>query len=205
MGLVDHSIRVERSARARRLRAALPKAFGDFIAGLAPWSWFVTLTFKGDPPASDPALKAILEWLADLQAAAGGRPIGWTIAEEFGCVGGRWHCHLLISGVSHLRRRFWWAEAFRRFGRSEISPFDPKQAAAFYAAKYAAKALGAIHFGGVLAGRELDRMIRTQDGRRRWEEILLDSSAPVATHGIVAPSANIEKQFFRLGLRRWHR
>lgn len=205
MALVDHSIRVERSAQARRLRADLPKAFGNFIATLAPWSWFATITFRGDAPARDAALEAIFEWLADLQAAAGGRPIGWTLAEEFGRIGGRWHCHLLVSGVSHLRRRFWWAEAFRRFGRTDIKPFDPQQAAAFYTAKYAAKALGEIHFGGVLAGVELDRLAHSQDGRRYWLETLAHDSPPSVTHGIIAPSANVEKQLFRLGLPRWHR
>lgn len=205
MGLIDHSVKVERSARARRHRASLPRAFGEFIAGLAPWFWFVTITFKGGPPARDAALEGILEWLADLQADAGGRPIGWIIAEDFGRLGGRWHCHLLVSGVSRLHRRFWWAEAMRRFGRTRIDPFDPKQAAAFYAAKYAAKALGAIHFGGVLAGIELDRLAHTQDGRRHWLETLAHDSPPSATHGVIAPSANVEKQFFRLGLRRWHR
>ena len=48
--------------------------------------------------------------------------IGWVIAEEFGRVGGRWHLHLLIRGVQHLRRKKWWKRAFRRFGRNRIEP-----------------------------------------------------------------------------------
>ena len=48
--------------------------------------------------------------------------IGWVIAEEFGRHGGRWHVHLLIKGVRHLRRRKWWKRAFIRFGRSRIEP-----------------------------------------------------------------------------------
>src|SRR5713101_2035121 len=196
MALRDHGRSVERAASRRAQRARLPEAFGEFIAGLARWSWFVTITFKSDAPSCDLARKGIEEWLADIQAAAGGQPIGWIMAEEFGRVGGRWHCHLLASGVSRLHRKFWWREAFRRFGRTRIEPFNPQRAAAFYAAKYAAKSLGAIHFGGLLAGRELDRMAHSQDGRRHWKETLVHSSPPCATHGITVPSAQVERAFF---------
>jgi len=48
--------------------------------------------------------------------------IGWVIAEEFGRAGGRWHVHLLIQGVQHLRRKKWWKHAFVRFGRCRIEP-----------------------------------------------------------------------------------
>jgi hypothetical protein len=46
--------------------------------------------------------------------------IGWVIAEEFGRVGGRWHLHILIRGVQHVRRKKWWRRAFIRFGRNRI-------------------------------------------------------------------------------------
>lgn len=183
----------------------LPEAFGDFLARLAPWSWFINpITFRGDAPCSDHAMQAIAEWLADIQAHAGARPVGWVIAEEFGALGGRWHAHGLVSGVSRLERAFWWREAFRRFGRTRIQPFDPTRAACFYAAKYAAKALGKIHFGGTFTGVELSSMVRV-NGRRVWDDSLAVSSAPSRTHGVVAPSASVERTFFRLGLRRWHR
>lgn len=207
--LTDHAVTLERGAKMREMRAALPEAFGNFLAGLAPWSWFVNpITFRGDArgkaPCSDAAMRGIGEWLADLQACAGGSQLGWAIAEEFGALGGRWHCHGLISGVSHLRRDFWWREAFRRFGRTKIEPFDPARAAAFYAAKYAAKALGKIHFGGTLAGVELSCVVR-HDGRRAWDDAS-ESWEPVATHAVAAPSAELDRVFFRLGLlRRWHR
>ena len=48
--------------------------------------------------------------------------IGWVIAEEFGRLGGRWHVHLLITGVQRLRRTKWWKRAFVRFGRTRIEP-----------------------------------------------------------------------------------
>lgn len=205
IGLADHAWRQEKWAARRRSRAELPEAFGHFLASLASWSWFINpITFRGDAPCSDGAMKAIQEWIGDIQAHAGASPVGWVIAEEFGALGGRWHAHGLVSGVSHLIREFWWREAFRRFGRTRIEPFDPERAACFYAAKYAAKALGALHFGGNLAGVELSRMVR-ENGHRTWDDSLADSSQPARTHGVVSPSASVERTFFRLGLRRWHR
>ena len=205
MALADHARRQEQWSTRQRNRAALPQAFGDFLAGLAPWSWFINpITFRGDAPCSDAAMKAIAEWLADIQAHAGASEVGWVIAEEFGALGGRWHAHGLVAGVSRLERKFWWREAFRRFGRTRIEPFDPERAGAFYAAKYAAKALGKIHFGGTLAGVKLSRVIR-QGGRRIWDDSFAVSSAPTRTHAVVMPSADVCKTLFRLGLRRWHR
>jgi hypothetical protein len=103
------------------------------------------------PPVNDLALAEIKDFLFLLQEAAE-QPIRWMIAEEFGKVGGRYHCHLLVAGVAHLRRDVWWRTAFERFGRTRIEPFNPAQGAAFYCAKYATKQLGAIHFGGPAPG-----------------------------------------------------
>lgn len=205
LALIDRAVRQNRWAREQATRAELPEAFGYFLSGLAPWSWFVNpITFRGDtPPCSDAAMKAVGEWLADIQTNSVEKEMGWVIAEEFGATGGRWHCHGLISGVSQLNRRFWWSEAFRRFGRTRIEPFDPDRAGAFYAAKYAAKALGRIHFGGTLAGVELSRVVK-REGRRAWDDAP-ESSQGSATHGVIAPSTDAEKSFFRLGLGRWHR
>lgn len=202
--LIDHASISERWARERAARVELPEAFGNFLTGLAVWSWFVNpITFAGNVPCSDAAIKAIGEWLADIQAHAGGSPVGWVIAEEFGALGGRWHCHGLVSGVSQLSRRFWWSEAKRRFGRTRIEPFDAARAGTFYAAKYAAKALGKIHFGGMLAGVQLSRVVR--EGRRRTWDDSPQGSEGCGTREIVAVSANLEKSYFRLGLGRWQR
>src|SRR5205814_4911560 len=56
------------------------------------------------PPVPDVALDRIHHWLADVQREAS-KPIGWMIAEEFGRLGGRWHCHALITGVASLHRK----------------------------------------------------------------------------------------------------
>ena len=67
---------------------------------------------------NDPITTSFYNELRTVAASA----IGWVIAEEFGRAGGRWHAHLLIRGVRHMRRKTWWKRAFRRFGRSRIGP-----------------------------------------------------------------------------------
>jgi len=206
----------------------MPEAWGNFLASLAVWDWFIHLTFRDEErnqhpkrraeqlllvrlkrpnipvlrspsdwvyrkphrsspslrgPAPDWAMKRIREYLCDVEHATGQR-IGWVIAEEFGRVGGRWHCHGLVTGVSKLNRKFWWAEAFRRFGRARIAQFDRGRAATFYAAKYEAKQLGMIHTGGVLAGVDLSRP-EDRSFEHGGNEIV--SSAPV------------ERRYFRCG------
>ena len=184
--------------RRNQQRAILPEVYGEL---LAPWDWFVTLTFR-EVIVSDLAVARIEEWLADIQAAVGGKDIGWLLAEEFGRMGGRYHCHLLVTGVAKQSRKFWWSEAFRRFGRSEIRPFDPTQAAAFYTAKYAAKQLGHIHFGGTLSGTTLHQLAHAADGKREWRDPLSESSEGAATHAVVSPSACLSRDFFRMTLNR---
>jgi len=197
-------MRQEEWARRRQQSAMLPEAYGEFISTLAEWDWFVTITFK-EITARDLAVARIEEWLADIQGAVGGKQIGWLLAEEFGRIGGRYHCHLLLTGVQNQQRKFWWREAFRRFGRSEITPFDPEKAAAFYAAKYAAKQLGFIHFGGFLAGTVLHQFAHALDGKREWRDALSESGKPMNTHAVVSPSVDLPRDFYRMTLNRARR
>jgi hypothetical protein len=241
--LSDHRTEQERRGRFIEMRRTLPREYGDFIASLAPWDWFINpitfrenwspsqanngkstpgsaarrpcellrrdniVTFEPDPrlatwrpqsryanssrpPSPDSALRAIQEYFADLQKAAG-HPIGWVIGEEFGRAGGRYHCHVLVTGVRDLHRQFWWQEAFRRFGRTRIEPFDAARAAAHYTAKYAAKQLGGLIFGGTLAGVNL----------AKTEE----SAAPFRRGIVIAHSAPLPRAFFHMTLPRRHR
>lgn len=192
--LADHRRAQERWAGECRQRREMPQAFGEFLAELASWDWFMNpISFRDDgsggPPVPDAALARIKEYFGLIQRGAS-KPIGWVIAEEFGRLGGRYHCHALLTGVADLYRKFWWAEAFRRFGRTLIEPFDRERAAAFYAAKYEAKQLGGLHFGGTLSGIELsDLEIPSSSGGRQT----------------VTASVDLPKAYFRLGLGRWHR
>ena len=233
--LSDHRREIEQRAASVRQRKQLPVAFGNFIASLTGWDWFINpLTFRDlrsgvhapsigvkeiagnlkvfeqdpritiwrpqwrkrpgpkpfGPPVPALALLQIKDFLRELENASGNR-IGWVIGEEFGTIGGRYHAHLLVAGVTHLRRDEWWEKAFERFGRTRIEPFDPQRAAAYYTAKYAAKQLGGLHFGGLLAGVDLAAIEnRTpQDGGRTD----------------ITQSANLPREFFHNTLRRWHR
>lgn len=114
-------------------------------------------------PFTHQILSEVYLFMEFLQASAG-VPIGYIVAEEIGELNGRWHLHLLISGVSDLRRKIWWSAAFQIWGRSRIDLYDPQRAAAFYAAKYAAKQLGAIHLGGTLRGASMDACEERRSG-----------------------------------------
>jgi hypothetical protein len=198
--LSNSSESVARNAEDCNQRQRVAAQFGDFIASLCQWDWFINpISFRdrhrdlerspesGEPrtyrsvgnvgnvsyfppdpclkgwlpdykgrkspapPVKDLALIEIKDYLFELQEA-GEQPINWMIAEEFGTVSGRHHCHLLVAGVGHVRRDHWWKIAFERFGRTRIEPFDREKAAAFYCAKYAAKQVGGIHFGGPSPG-----------------------------------------------------
>jgi hypothetical protein len=193
--LTDHRIKQERWAREERERRSLPLAFGIFIAGLASWDWFFNpLSFRDEPPDAGPplrevALRRIEEYLSLIQKHAG-QPIGWVIAEEYGRLGGRYHCHLLVAGVRHLPRDFWRREANRRFGFTRIELFHPTRGAAYYAAKYEGRRDGEVRLGGTLAGTDLSR----------WEE-----SRSQGGGRDVAISSALGKSYFHMGLGRWHR
>ncbi len=199
--LVDHQKKVERWAARRQQRRILPAAFGEFLAGLADWDWFLTLTFR-EPASALASVTAIAEWFGCIEQQAS-HLVGWVMAEEFGLFGGRFHCHGLVAGVRELERGFWWAEAFRRFGRSRIEPCDSRRAAAFYSAKYAAKQLGNIHFGGWLLMKSM--ILDPGSAGNRYE---LTSPGPLrckSGSSPIVPSASVQRTFYRLGLGRWHR
>lgn len=187
--LQDHAREVERRASERRNRRISARAYGEWIARLASWDWFINpFSFRVEP-VPDAAIAQIEEFFGLVQREAA-QPIGWMIAEEFGRLGGRFHCHALVAGVGGLQRKFWWREAFRRFGRTRIEPFDRERGAAFYASKYATKERGKLHFGGTLAGVDLS---------------LVNEDGAAGGGQDVAPSVEMAKTHYRLGLRRWHR
>jgi len=242
--LTDRRVELERRSARARQQKLLPREFGEFIARLAAWDWFMTITFRNwrrvwepssgrmlrvpefnestrpqivkcdeertryepdprlnswrptsrsrpsaGPPVPDHALALVRDFLSDLETRACAR-IGFVIAEEFGRLG-RVHSHLLITGVSSLRRDNTWEEAFKRFGRTTIEPFDPERAAAFYTAKYAAKQLGGLHFGGVVGGIDLTA---------------IEHRPPTPGGGVdVTRSADLPRNYFRNTLRTWHR
>jgi hypothetical protein len=131
----------------------------------------------------------------------------WVLAEEFGRIGGRWHCHALVAGVAQLERSFWWREGYRRFGRTRIEPCKSEFAASHYAAKYEAKQLGEIHFGGTLAGVNLSKSLASTLPCPGGFFSIGAGTSKVFPHRatVTLPSADLPKGFFHFGLRHWHR
>jgi len=144
----------------------MPRAYGYFITGLAAWDWFFNpLSFRDQAPESGPpvpelALIRIIDYLLLIQRHAG-KQIGWVIAEQFGRLGGRYHCHVLVTGVRRLSRDFWRREANRRFGYTRIEVFNPARGAVYYSAKYEGRFPGQIHFGGTLGGIDLSMCVES--------------------------------------------
>ena len=114
----------------------LQEAWGQFLSQFF-WAWFVNLTFRDVVPTFR-AYRILAKFLLDLEAAAG-VPIYWFRADEYGARLGRFHMHLLIGNVAHLRRLYWMDEWDRRAGYARILPFDGSKGAAFYIAKYITK------------------------------------------------------------------
>jgi len=114
----------------------LREAWGQFLSQF-PWDWFVNLTFRGEVPTFR-AYRIVDRFLLDLEAAAG-VPIHWFRADEYGARLGKFHMHLLIGNVAHLRRLYWMDAWNRRAGYARILPFDDRRGAAFYVAKYITK------------------------------------------------------------------
>jgi len=141
-------------------------------------AWKPTAKYQVEPgpPVPDVALAEIGHWLCELQEVAG-QPIKTMVAEEFGRISGRYHCHLLVGGVAHLRRDESWREAFDRFGRTRIEPFDPKRGAAFYCAKYAAKKIGALHFLGAFPGVDFSAILSPGEPIGR-EDVVVSAAMP---------------------------
>ncbi|HLY18327.1 MAG TPA: hypothetical protein VKR61_13935 [Bryobacteraceae bacterium] len=144
--LRDHRQKqVQRAQEAFRRRQA-PQQYGEWLQSAARWSWFVTVTFRR-ARGRDVALGELERFLNELEVAAG-EPILWVIAEAFGKIRGRYHCHLLIAGVDRVSIDPWEREAHRRFGWTEIEPYEPSLGGAHYVARNAFARNGELHFGG---------------------------------------------------------
>jgi len=135
-------------------------------------------------PTCDFVRHTITDFLQELQIAAG-EPNAWVMAEDFGRIAGRWHCHALVDGVDDLDIDSWRAEAFRRFGISRIEPYDASRGAARYISRNALTEHGNLHFGGALAGLEIDTAVTREVGRV-----------------VIAKSAEVPSQLFHLTLGR---
>jgi hypothetical protein len=83
----------------------LREAWGQFLSQF-PWDWFVNLTFRGEV-LTFRAYRLVGRFLRDMEADAG-VPIHWFRADEYGARLGKFHMHLLIGNVAHLRGSTGW-------------------------------------------------------------------------------------------------
>jgi hypothetical protein len=128
----------------------------------------MTVTFGSlYPPSRGRALDRLEQFLQELQEAAG-RYISWLIADGFGRLSRRYHCHVLVAQVENLSIEYWQAKAAAQFGRTEIEPFDPALGGAHYVAKNALSKNGDLHFGG--ASFLPERLEKIATRTRRWTD-----------------------------------
>lgn len=134
-------------------------AWGSFIGDLAPWQWFVTLTFRPAHPCSVlPASKA--SWLAwrefDRFCGWSRQPlhnVHWAAALEWQRWRGVPHIHALVGGLDSDRYSEVSAKAWEAFGFNRILSYDPELGASHYIAKYVTKELGDIRFSDNIRAR----------------------------------------------------
>jgi hypothetical protein len=251
--LLDRARTADKSERDKLTRKQVVFSYGNFLASLIQYGWWVTITLRdpnqpfkarrhgkrtlrgkirrhyrdchiryGQPdgrikswrPASKlhrPYSPFTYEILSEVQLfmelleASVGAPIGYIIAEEIGELNGRWHLHLLISGVDpDIRRKIWWSAAFQIWGRARVDIYDPQKAAAFYAAKYAAKQLGAIHLCGMLRGISMEECECSRGVAVGGHDVVLSDHMPSAFFHSPTGGSFRKPQFTRtLAARLW--
>jgi len=139
---------------SKKTASALTKAYGDFIdqwSGEDPWTVFITCTCPaGENRTTRSWRRSMIRTMQDdyLDGV-------YTIKRGFWALerhkSGQVHAHALVQFVDVYGQRFdetddvnnlatnMWEVLFRRFGRSQVLPFDPKLGAAYYVTKYCTK------------------------------------------------------------------
>ncbi len=123
------------------------EAMGDWIAGLASWAWFVTITLANDKVSkgfTEPGLGTARAALRELAVH--------SKCETFFCVfelqqRGVPHLHALLAGCPAINGNV--AQQFfeRSYGFSRWKVFQPGGAAPKYLGKYLQKSIIELYFG----------------------------------------------------------
>lgn len=114
----------------------LRRATVDWIAGLAAWRWFVTLTFSGDPPdaAAHEAFRRWARYVAHDVYRSHVR-IAWSCAPQ---CRGTLHYHALLAPVAELAEvDVATIAAAWPGGRVDVQPVYDAQGAARYVTEHA--------------------------------------------------------------------
>jgi len=130
----------------------LKEAWGTWLDSLAPWEWFITITFR-DPsdvsgawtrPGWSYAKRAWREF-----AAFARPPIGQlSYVRCFEVQSGRMvpHIHALVGASNESRWAAWSDWLWTRYGMCRILPFNRNLGAQYYVTKYVSKALSDIEW-----------------------------------------------------------
>lgn len=126
----------EESLPRRRRRAA-----AEFVRGLAPWTWWIAVTFTGHV-SRNTAHRALRVWLSALARSHGEHlPVAWALEPSY--ING-WHAHVLLAcgGATITAREIEqaWKSAHTRAGipwlrRYNARHGDPTRGAADYLVK----------------------------------------------------------------------
>ena len=140
----------------------LKNCWGEFISGLSAWDWFATLTFRDRPKAdydrgwtkvgTHYASRAFKTFIKEIQKETKTK-VRWVCGLEYQKWRGVPHYHVLIQGVSKLRRLDWLDWWYARYGIARILPYNAKGGASYYLSKYVGKELGEINFSEGLTNR----------------------------------------------------
>ena len=191
-------------------REELKSETGNWLQHLAPWDVFFTGTWS-KPVAIDGVLYGMREYLRTVESWAG-IPVYAYFGVERGNKGGLLHVHALVGNVGHLKPYCGLRLAPNerglkccllhawRWGYARAVSYDPALGAAYYVSKYVVKNLAEFDFVGFPAHAQASLGSERYPVRLRDERIVRElpkSSAPVRTHGLITPSANVERGFFR--------
>lgn len=130
----------------------LKQEWGDFLAGLANWDWFVTLTLRNPDnpqfplwtkPGWGTAKKAWRDFTSRARPALG--RLQWVMMFELQKWRGVPHIHALVAG-SDCRRMEMVDWAWNRWGITRVLAYDPQRGARFYLCKYLTKDIADIDF-----------------------------------------------------------
>tara|TARA_Y100000310_G_C20686271_1_gene819241 strand:- start:2906 stop:3349 length:444 start_codon:yes stop_codon:yes gene_type:complete len=140
--------------------------YGEWL-GQFDWQWFVTLTFRHDPPKPLTALRKYRRWEKSNDLFFPSNPYSF-IATEDGSKFGRLHLHSLVGGQGMGQPKAAWQSWFRDpfGGRARIESYDPKKGASFYISKYVTKSLGEWEVLGEWPILE-NTAVRSQGGKNR--------------------------------------
>jgi hypothetical protein len=117
----------------------LQTAYGFFLGALAPWDYWVTLTFTEDVHETS-ALRALKKWMHVIakEMVRAHVPFAWVMEPQ---QRGTWHFHVLLAFPDsfqdfHPRRAdALWKALHPRAGFTKFDLYDPVQGATFYIAK----------------------------------------------------------------------